>query len=419
MKTSLIIEKRIAPKIEMNIAFGQITEDVQSSIEGVTIDQNFQPIVMNLPANPEANFGADEELPEKSMIVRAEVEVESVKDLPDLAKRIETSEKVKVFADPEIAPIVDCTPSIPTAAASEIAKVLNVEPVWNVSGRKGDGVTIGIVNGGVDATKFPVTGGWSPDPSNPPGSSSVVWGEHGNMCDFDALIGATNAEIFDYAIGRTTGGSVALLSSALHAFDHALQNFSTNGLPQVLSNSWGLYQQSWDPFPPGHPSNYTHNMRHPFNRMVLQALDAGIFVVFAAGNCGVSCPDHRCGLDTGPGKSIRGANGVERVICVGAVNSDDEWIGYSSQGPSTLANEKPDICGFSHFEGYFNSDTGTSAACPTVAGVMTAIRAAKPNVTQDAIRHALRQSARQRGSTLWNNQFGYGIIDAYQAYLLL
>jgi subtilisin family serine protease len=179
-----------------------------------------------------------------------------------------------------------------------------------------------------------------------------------------------------------------------------------------------MYQQAWDPYPPGDARNYSHNLGHPFMRKVVEAMDEGILVSFAAGNCGSSCPDGRCAGDVGPGMSIRGANGHPRVICVGAANLRDDWIGYSSQGPSTLDPEKPDVCGFSHFQGFTPCDNGTSAACPVVAGVLGLLAAAIPGLTQDRARDALRQTARRNGAAAWNQNFGWGIVDAMAAYQL-
>jgi subtilisin family serine protease len=383
------------------------------------VDFGFQPIPMGAPGagGPEgfrAAFSGIEEDTE-TIVVRAEIET------PELAEELAAQPNVvAVWADPKVEPIVDCDPATPKGDGSTVATALRADAVWADAGKSGDGVIVGVLDGGVDGSKYPVAGGWSPVASSPPGDSNVAWQEHGNMCAFDTLVAAPNAQLFDYSIGKTPGGIPALLSAALTSFQHALVSRQDGDpAPAVLTNSWGLYQQSWDPFPPGHPSNYTHNPLHPFNRKVVEVMDEGILVVFAAGNCGSDCPVGRCGPDVGPGQSIRGANGLERVICVGAVNTNDEWIGYSSQGPSTFAREKPDVCGFSHFQGHFPSDTGTSAACPVVAGVMALLISTGKTPDQDNFSQALRSTARQPGAGPWNDQFGYGVVDAEAAYRAL
>jgi hypothetical protein len=236
------------------------------------------------------------------------------------------------------------------------------------------------------------------------------------MCAFDSLIAAPQAKLYDLGIGKTPGGIAAFLSSALQAFQWALNRYRSDGTPQVLSNSWGLYQDSWDPFPAGHPGNYTHNPNHPFTRKVLEVIDEGILVAFAAGNCGDPCPDGRCGSDHGPGRSIRGANGHERSICVGAVNVHRERVGYSSQGRSTLHDAKPDLCGYSHFRGHFDPDTGTSAACPTVAGVLALLRSRFSTLKQDDARALLNQTAINVCAPGFDVDSGHGVVNAAAAY---
>jgi subtilisin family serine protease len=327
---------------------------------------------------------------------------------------------VAVWTDPHVAPFpgVDCNSQTTSTTSAHVADALGATRIWGELGLNGAGVTIGIVDGGVDASLLPpgkVTGGWSPLPANPPGSSPVAWGGHGDMCAFDALVASPDASIHDYAIGRISGGVPVLVSAALRAFEAARISFVAGNGPDILSNSWGVYQQAWDPAPVGSPSNYTHNANHPFNRKVIEVIDAGILVCFAAGNCGEVCPDGRCAGDIGPGRSIRGANGLPRVISVGAANVLKAWIGYSSQGPSTMDIEKPDVCGYSHFIGRTACDSGTSSACPIVAGVLGLMRQVSPTLRQDQARGILRNTAQHPDGKHWDGRYGRGIVDAYSA----
>ncbi len=378
------------------------------SIDGMRVDSTFSPIPLEGRRQFAAGMG-ERSAPADSVVVRATISSDEVERMASLAPVI------GVWADPQIAPFpVDCSPMTPTGAAGDVARALRADRVWGSTGYRGDGMVIGIVDGGVDGTRFPVVGGWSPDPSRPPGSPDVEWDGHGNMCAFDSMIAAPGAKIHDYAIGRS-GGVGALLSSAFQSFHRALLQFRKDGTPHVLSNSWGLYQVAWDPFPPGHPSNYTHNPRHPLTRKMLEVMDAGILVSFAAGNCGSVCADGRCGSDAGPGRSIWGANGHERSITVGAVNLRRDWVGYSSEGPSSLYPEKPDVCGYTHFTGFFPSDTGTSAANPVVAGCLALLRGLHPSLSQDEARDVLRRTASSPTPGGWNSRLGTGVVDVFAA----
>jgi hypothetical protein len=241
------------------------------------------------------------------------------------------------------------------------------------------------------------------------------------MCAFDARIAAPDAVLYDLGIAKAKPlgpNDISTVSGALQAYDWALQRFKTDGTPQVLSNSWGLYHQSWDPFPPGDPGNYTHNLNHPFTRKVVEVMNAGILVVFAAGNCGGPCPDGRCvdQANTGPGNSIKGANGHPAVLCAGAVNLRRERVGYSSQGPSSLGAAKPDLCGYTNFRGERPIDSGTSAACPVVAGALALLRCAEPTLNQKRASDLLRETAINVGTPGYNPDTGAGVINVAAAY---
>lgn len=323
---------------------------------------------------------------------------------------------IAVYSDAPIGPFDgwDCEQQTARGSAEDVAAALGAPLVWALE-LDGAGVVIGVVDGGVDKSKYPaVIGGWSPVAGATWGVDPA-WARHGDMCAFDCLIAAPNAKLYDLAIGRTPGPVGALLSSALQAFDWALERFRRDGTPQILSNSWGLRCQADDAFPPGDPANYSHNPNHLLMRKAMQLADEGILMVFAAGNCGEHCAG--CGAgDTGPGRSIRGLNGHPRIISVGAVNPLGVPIGYTSQGPATLAAEKPDVCGYSHFRGDRPCDNGTSAACPTVAGALALLRQRDPSLTQDRARELLIRTARPIHGLQHHPSTGFGVVDVARAF---
>ncbi len=319
-------------------------------------------------------------------------------------------------------PPCDCTfgnPAIGTLA--EVATYLGVDKIWT-QGFKGSGIRVGVVDGGITAIGRPVkqgevarvlhvVGGWPGDW----GTTAAGWDNHGNMTSTDVLGIAPDAEIYDLRIStaQTLSG---VISNAIQAFQWAINQHRTNGTPQVLTNSWGIFQENWDPV-------YARNASHPFTRKVVEALDEGIIVLFSAGNCGAACPDGRCGADNGPGRDIWGANGHPRVMTVGAVNLKGQYVGYSSAGPAALDPSKPDFCSITHFAGYFpnvdpayTSDGGTSAATPIAAGVVALLKQKGPNLTQDQLKDALKTTAKDIGPAGWDQYAGAGIINAQAAW---
>lgn len=412
-KQSRVPDKPISVLIEFRQAPGgsgafMASVAAQLDVPGCAIDHRFEPVPMGGGMTLATGAG--------TFVVRAEVAgmsvVEALRARPDV---------VDVWIDTPIAPfsadaVRDCEPFTPKGNLADIATYLGAADLW-VRGYYGEGVVVGIVDGGITAqgreikeNETPrrigrVIGGW---PEVDWGTEASRWDEHGNMCATDVLGIAPRAQLYDLRIGGA-GGTSGTLSRALQAFQWAIDKHRADGTPQVLSNSWGVFQQAWDP-------NYAARANHPFTRKVGEAVAEGIVVLFAAGNCGADCPPAECGPDSGPGRSIWGANGHPDVITVAAVNKDEQYVGYSSQGPAALDPNKPDICGVTHFEGYFRSDSGTSAACPTVAGVAALLLQGAPAASPAQVKLSLMVTAKDVGQPGWDPQTGAGVVMAVPAF---
>lgn len=303
-------------------------------------------------------------------------------------------------------PPTDCDWTTAKGTIADVARFLSCPGLWG-RGIRGAGVVIGICDTGVDKSRIPqVIGGWTPNTDYPPGTDP---GGHGSMCATDALGMCPEAKIFDIGLLKSTGDMTGFLSDAIAGFQWAINQYKVNKTPQILSNSWGMFQEAWAP-------DYVRDPNHPFTRKVLEAIDLGIIVTFAAGNCGQVCPSTYCGSDTGPGRSIWGANGHPRVITVGAANIRGEWIGYTSQGPAALDPKKPDFCAPSHFQGWTACDNGTSAANPVCAGVIGLLRGHDRTLNQDRVKKALQETAINLCSSGWDPHSGYGMINAERTF---
>lgn len=400
-------------------------------LKGFRLDSEFNAIPLG---SLEAGFTAVDALAvneSQDFALRGTIEVESPEEIP---VELEGS---PVFSDPQIASFPYCMGG-PQGSASDVASRLDVAALSS-KGLDGDNVAIVIMDTGINLAhlasklgsypRFDAAYSWSPPGApNQPGGYPV---DHGTMCAYDALIAAPKATLLDYPLLSTyvPGGNVTgrTISGAIQAFSHILSNyavaFAPGGTHQykglVINNSWGIYHPSWD-FPPTHPGRYCDNPNHPFSAIVSALTVAGIDIVFAAGNCGSDCPDQRCqGRSAG---SIMGANAYADVLTVAAcLVTNDDRLGYSSQGPS-IANmppEKPDLTAYSHFLGSeaFGvgvADSGTSTACPVVAGCIAALRTQRtPSTLPPPNLYAqLRATSKQPAgvSAGWNADFGHGII---------
>jgi subtilisin family serine protease len=182
-------------------------------------------------------------------------------------------------------------------------------------------------------------------------------------------------------------------------------------VPCVASSSWGFspffhsVPKGWDFFYP-----------------VLDACDAaGCAVVFAAGNEGYF-----------GGESLRTPSdritSPVNVLSVGALNPDQKTrASFSSIGPSGVDHftKKPEV--MAHGDsvrsckngGGYTTMSGTSMACPHVAGAVGLLKSAFPEATAYEMKAALLYTAKDLGIAGEDNEYGRGIIDVMAAYNFL
>ncbi|MBK9330983.1 MAG: S8 family peptidase [Ignavibacteria bacterium] len=143
------------------------------------------------------------------------------------------------------------------------------------------------------------------------------------------------------------------------------------------------------------------------------AVSKGITVVISAGNDGFN-PDHNTLGAPADGK---------KVITVGAVTLGKLRAGFSSVGPTVDGRIKPEVMalGISNYTafpgagnvGYLNSSSGTSLACPMVAGVCAIMLSANPLLTPEDVKQLLLSSSERTGQP--DNLLGWGIVNALSA----
>jgi len=142
------------------------------------------------------------------------------------------------------------------------------------------------------------------------------------------------------------------------------------------------------------------------------AVKKGIVVVNSVGN----------EYHSRPTTLITPADG-DSVIAVGAVNLTGELAPFSSDGPTSDGRIKPDVCapGVSvtvaapYTPDGFTRSSGTSFSCPLTSGVAALLLQAYPSLKPMQLREALRRTASKAQEP--DNYWGWGIINAYEAYL--
>lgn len=168
----------------------------------------------------------------------------------------------------------------------------------------------------------------------------------------------------------------------------AIRYAADNGA-RVINMSLGANYSKW-------PCGWSH-VEEAFD----YAVSRGVLIVVAAGNNnqeGVSCP-----------------GAYDQVMAVGSTNSSDERSYFSNYGPrldiaapgSSIYSTLPD--------GAYGYSSGTSMATPYVAGLAALIWSFIPSYSDGQVRDVLQSTSDDLGDPGWDQYFGYGRINAWQA----
>ncbi len=163
--------------------------------------------------------------------------------------------------------------------------------------------------------------------------------------------------------------------------------------------------------------NYTYSDMNGNTTISARAADfaakKGMLIVVAAGNEGSSSWHY---LST--------PSDADSAMCVGAVDVAGNVAGFSSYGPSSDGQIKPAVAAVglnavvaSTSTGLPVFSSGTSFACPNMAGITTCLWQAFPEINNMGIINALELSANRANNP--DNRTGYGVPNAKKAFVML
>jgi serine protease AprX len=316
----------------------------------------------------------------------------------------------------------------------ESVPLIGADRVSTELGYTGSGVTIAVIDSGIDGTHpdlpfgekviqnvkvVPDLFGTGPIVIENLANTDTTSGHGTHVASTAAGTGAALAGRYrGVAIGASLvgvgAGEALFILTALQAFDWVLANRGTYGI-RVISNSWG----TTGAFSPDDPINVASRM----------ANDAGLVVVFSAGNEGPS-PNSLNPFCVAPW-----------VICVTAGLKDGQTLAdFSSRGipgdplyHPTLTAPGVDIAAARAttgivFHTFFAADlvalgpdavsytvaSGTSMATPHVAGVVALMMEANPGLGPDAVKRLLEATATPM-SAYQRYEVGAGYLNAFEA----
>jgi len=133
------------------------------------------------------------------------------------------------------------------------------------------------------------------------------------------------------------------------------------------------------------------------------AYSSGVLLVAAAGNDGTP---------PGKGDNVDYPGAYSSVIAVAATGSNDERARWSSTGPD-VELAAPGVNIYSTIPGEkYGTKSGTSMACPHVAGAAALVMVTHPTWTNVEVRDRLQETADDLGATGFDTKYGYGLVDA-------
>lgn len=150
----------------------------------------------------------------------------------------------------------------------------------------------------------------------------------------------------------------------------------------------------------------------PSTRAADYAATRGIVVVNSAGNSGQNA-----------WYFIGAPADADSIISVGAVNASGTIAGFSSHGPTSDGDIKPDACARGEnasivdLSATVQTGNGTSFASPVLCGAVTCLWQAHPTMTNMQIVEAVRQAGSMYATP--DSSYGYGIPDLCAANLIL
>jgi serine protease len=318
------------------------------------------------------------------------------------------------------------TPNDPYYSYQWNLPLINMEAAWDIS--TGADVTVAVVDTGVNTSSRPNQDGFG---------SRLLPG-------FNAILGI-NGSSYDQnfhgthvagTVGQETNNGIGVAGVAydatimpvkvfLRSGNFALMSWLIDGIDWAAENGADIINLSL-----GGPCS-NPDTGEPYDYSLLEeainnAVAQNVTVIAATGNDGraeVGCPA-----------------AFANVIAVGAINYQKMRTSYSNYGPELdivapggVVAEDPDgdgnvnggilqetfrqSLGFRFFAfgwGYWFL-SGTSMATPHVSGVAALIKSLHPDWTPQQVKDALINTAEDLGDSGKDNEYGYGLVDAYAA----
>ncbi|MBD3178690.1 MAG: S8 family serine peptidase, partial [Candidatus Latescibacteria bacterium] len=335
--------------------------------------------------------------------------------LEDMLEMYRSNPSVE-YAEPNYVYHAYMTPNDPYYTYQWHFPAISMGPAWDES--TGSGVLVGIIDTGVAYENY---GSYqqAPDLNN----TNFVAGYDFVNNDSHANDDGAHGTHVCGTIAQSTNNSLGVAGTAFNCTVMPIKVLDSSGSGYVSDIADGIYYAADNGCQVINMSLGGNIGSTTLQNAVQYAHNAGVTIVCAAGNAGTSTPQYPAAYS--------------ECISVSAVRYDDSITDYSSYGSTidicapggdisvdqngdgygdgvlqqTHADGNPTDFGYYFYE-------GTSMASPHVAGVAAMVIAAGGgSMSPSEVRDVLQSTATDLGASGWDQYYGYGKVNAYDAVL--
>lgn len=318
---------------------------------------------------------------------------ETLSDIENIKEFVEFYEKNSEIELEEETVNVMTEPSDPYYASHQTGlKMVNAQGAWNLEAY-GNDVRVAVIDSGcnphTDIINNLVEG------KNYLDGSNDVTDEHGhgtNVCGIIAAemngIGVTGIapKVKIVPLKCFGANGKAGMDVIIPAFEEAINNFNC----QVINMSLGTTKSS-----------------ESLEMLIESAYQKGIIVVAAAGNTG------------NEDNSLNYPAAYDKVIGVGSVNSSKIRSDFSQHNEAVFVTAPGEGVVSTYYRGGYAAYSGTSQATPFVSGFAAIALSMDKDLTVNEFMDLLKDSSENLGAEGWDEEYGYGLMNAGAAAELL
>ncbi len=290
--------------------------------------------------------------------------------------------------------VMEGQPEIQAETVPVGVQAIKAVPAWGCS--RGRGIKVAVLDTGIDHNHPDLKANVAGTVSFVPGETPMDGNSHGTHCAGTIAAAINGLGVVGVAPEASLYGVKVLANSGSGQFSWIIAgiNWAIQNKMQIVSMSLG-----------------GSSAPVALETVCNAAFNAGVLLIAAAGNAGPP--------PAGQPTSVGFPGRYKNVIAVSAIDANNVLATFSSRGPEVEICA-PGVQVLSTIPGGgYGQKSGTSMACPHVAGAAAVIWGAHRFATNRQIWDLMGATADNLGNPGWDPLYGYGRVDVDQAALAM